>query len=438
MINFPCKCGYAFELDDDQAGRELQCPRCHLLVDVPRLSDLQNLNDDGTFAFEESLVEDQMTAADLHRVFTNRTTDSQGREKDLRTKVEHLHNIGVEAPIRVAPRYDPATGELIRPMKLKEEEPLPVIALEVVDAPDDTATHLAVGAPTAIAVPPTGVRSKIPSPKPRQLGYAVGSTVHQVNFGALPLELLMPANVFVMVFMFVVYIAAFFTTSGLASYAERFLGIVQPFVLLNMPIWLVLAHLGCTLEDTGPDAIDEVPRPGRNFSLGEDIFSPLFRVVLAGLICFWPLVVLQCTLYQDNPLTLPIKLVFVLAGSCIFPAVVLTSVTGTTVLNLRPDRVLEVIRVSGGQYLISVLLFIAAGIPAVYYLAGDLIFPQQLVGPVCNSLARPSILFPALAAAVYLLHYFGWHLGLIYRAHHAEFPWLAQRFVKSEKLAAQH
>src|SRR5688500_5386268 len=49
MLDFPCpKCGRPFSLPDDEAGREIQCTNCGILVRVPLASDLASLNPDGT------------------------------------------------------------------------------------------------------------------------------------------------------------------------------------------------------------------------------------------------------------------------------------------------------------------------------------------------------------------------------------------------------
>ena len=55
MITFPCKCGYSFEVPQDMAGGLIQCPTCGLLADVPLLSDLPTLNQDGTFGFTDNV-----------------------------------------------------------------------------------------------------------------------------------------------------------------------------------------------------------------------------------------------------------------------------------------------------------------------------------------------------------------------------------------------
>ncbi len=430
MIQFPCKCGYAFEVPQDQAGGLVQCPNCHLLADIPTLSDLSNINADGTFAFESTFTHpDAMTAADLHRVFTNKTVDSEGREKDLRTRGGEQGAIGLasQEPTRVAPRYDPETGELIRPLQLKDEEPIPVLALGTEIDPAEV-DQLDV-AYTPAPVLPLADRAR----KPTSLGYAVGITQGHVTLKTLAIELLMPANATVMFFIFLFYLAGYFSTLAMATYAERFVTIVRPFLLLNLAMWLILSHLGCTIEETGPDAVDELPRPLRNFALSEDLINPLFRVVLAGMICFLPAAGVMHFLDSHNPMTLPMALIFHGIGIFFFPAVVLTTVTGVTVLNLRPDRVAAVITLCGVQYFASIALFTLAAIPTVFYLGNELLFPQQLSAPFFGYIEQPYIMLPAIAMTVYLLHFFAWHLGMMYRAHHEEFPWLAQRFNKPLK-----
>jgi hypothetical protein len=302
-----------------------------------------------------------------------------------------------------------------------------VLSLAVEVDPESVSSLDAAIVPTPV-IPLSAPPARLPS-----LGYAVGITRRGVSFKSLPIELLMPGNVAVMFFVYLCYIAGYFTTIGLATYTERFLTNVRPFLLLNLPIWLIVSHLGCTLEDTGPEAIDELPRPLRNFSFGDDFFTPLLRTLLAIAICFLPFELMFQKLDPANPLTLPIHFLFAGAGIFLFPAVLLTTVTGTTVLNLRPDRLAAVIRICGLQYFASIALFILAAVPTVYYLGNELLFPGQLDAPFFGHLERTYILLPTLAAAVYLLHLFAWHLGMLYREGHGEFPWLAQRHIRVRK-----
>ena len=420
MIKFPCKCGHPFNLTEDQAGALVQCPRCGLLADVPTLSDLANMNPDGTLAFSEvNTAVDNVTAADLHHYFTNKTTDSRGREKDLRNQAENIRAIGVEDEQgdRPSPRYDPVTGELIRPLQFKDDAPMPVLPLRP-PLQDESAPPIPV-VPIPVAQP-----VKV---QPRSLGYAFGDTRKQVTLTTLAGELMMPANTAVMFFIWLLYVAAFFTTSALASYTERFLQTVWPFLLLNLPMWLILAHAGCTIESIGPDAIDELPRPLRDFGLVDDILWPAFCIVRTMVICFILPVIFYRKLDPANPMTIPIVMTFGGIGCFIFPAVLLTSVTGTTVLNLSPGRVLGVIKECGMGYFVSVLLFVLAAVPSVFYLAGPLLFRTINAG----RLGSPEVMLPMVLVSVYFLHFFCWQMGMMYRAGHDQFPWLAQRHVKS-------
>jgi hypothetical protein len=38
--------------------------------------------------------------------------------------------------------------------------------------------------------------------------------------------------------------------------------------------------------------------------------------------------------------------------------------------------------------------------------------------------------FPCLVAGIYLMHLFAWYMGLVYRAHHEQFPWILQRHIR--------
>jgi hypothetical protein len=406
-----------------------------LLADVPTLSDLAHLNPDGTFAFDESASPvDTTTASDLHAIFTNKTVNSQGVVKDLRPKAPHFETIGEtdQQPIRVTPRYDPVTGELIRPLQFKDEKPAPVISMGVLIDPAKVLEENEIPLPVE-AIPS---HPAPPIPRARQLGYAMGDTRKQVTLTNLCIELLMPANTVVMFFVFVLYILGYYSTCALASYGVRLeLNTVWPFLIANLPMWMILSHLGSVIEDTGPDAIDELPRPLRDFSPGEDFFTPLFRTLLAGALCFWPMVLACVKVDWHNPAALPLVIVLGLVGSFFFPAVFLTAVTGTTILNLRFDRLLSVIRLCGGNYFVSIVLFITAIVPTVYYIAGGVLFHPPLAGFPFDTLGRTVPMLGIMMLAVYLIHFFAWHLGLLYRQHHDQFPWLAQRHVKEPRTA---
>jgi hypothetical protein len=429
MIKFPCKCGHRFELADDMAGGLIQCPDCGTLNDVPTLSELPFINtDDGTIKLEEvepaADADDPVELAEMEEAFSPHTVDARGHEKDLRHDVETLRHVGVdeaEEPNRIAPRYDPVTGDLIRPMDIKDEAPRPVLPVE------------STGAASAIesdGVPPLAVIPVEPLAAPKSIGYAVGESRRQISPSTLAVELLMPANVVVLLFVFLFYLFAGFIGTLLAVGALYLQISLQ---VLNVPLWLLISHYGCVIEDTGPDSRDELPRPLRHFSLSDDLWNPFFNVMLAGLICYFPVAFLSHPRLGLGPYATPLMILFEMIGSFFFPAVLLTAVTGTTVLNLRPDRVLAVIRKCGGDYILAVGVFLLSTLPTIYYLVSPQILPAKPNNPIFERLAKPYVMLPALAVAVYLAHYFCWFLGLMYRAHHHEFPWLMQRHIRTPR-----
>ncbi len=52
MIHFPCiSCSEPLAVPADLAGGDIQCPVCGTLCSIPLVSDLPNLNRDGTHLF---------------------------------------------------------------------------------------------------------------------------------------------------------------------------------------------------------------------------------------------------------------------------------------------------------------------------------------------------------------------------------------------------
>ena len=46
-------------------------------------------------------------------------------------------------------------------------------------------------------------------------------------------------------------------------------------------------------------------------------------------------------------------------------------------------------------------------------------------------IGNPTLVYPLLMTAIFLAHFFCWHLGLIYRDRFAHFPWIMQRHVSA-------
>src|SRR5215213_3504312 len=89
MIKFSCTCHTVLEVSDDFAGASLQCPKCRRLLDVPTLSELNGLADDGGFKLDDiKMREDPNRLADLQRVYGGHL-GRDGNEKDLRGQFGH-------------------------------------------------------------------------------------------------------------------------------------------------------------------------------------------------------------------------------------------------------------------------------------------------------------------------------------------------------------
>ena len=107
----------------------------------------------------------------------------------------------------------------------------------------------------------------------------------------------------------------------------------------------------------------------------------------------------------------------------------LTLLTSGSIANLRPDRVLAVLRPSRRRYHSLVAGFFAGFIAGIWGVAGMAIemnrdpthpnaVPLWLTGFTLD--------IALMVTATFMMHLFCWQLGLIYREHHAMFPWAYQ------------
>jgi hypothetical protein len=468
MIRFSCKCGAEFNFTDDLAGTMTQCPRCRLLVDVPTTEELVWMAPDGALAVDPRSEDapPARTLAELYKAFARRKSDDDGHRShdDFAADVDDPPNVETHRPERITPRYDPETGERIIPLALRDETPQPVIPLASEVGPRQPPrlptrqVHIAVAVPvTPIHVLPVPVEPipveaipveaipveplpAIPArPVPvRRLGYANADTGRPTTLSTLAVDLLVrPANLFVLFFVSWFYVLGFLFKLPLTGLA-LFLGFPPILAqLINFPLWALVSHYGCVVEDIGPDAIDELPRPLRNFSVGDDLFAPGLRVSLAAAICYGPAFALGAATGLGTPLVVALTLSLAAVGSYLFPAVVLTLLTGSTVLNLAPARVVGVIRDCGGQYAGSALLAGAVLIGHVGFVLGPAVLPTLGRFGFLRAGDHVAVLVPALCLTMYLTHLFAWHLGLMYRAHHDVFPWLAQRHIPTNRRPRQ-
>jgi hypothetical protein len=174
-------------------------------------------------------------------------------------------------------------------------------------------------------------------------------------------------------------------------------------------------------------------------------------VFLAVALCFWPAVLLNhraLSAYWVGHVVLDnwtpadfapswavfaITLALLTAGTFLLPAVLLTTTTSGTILNLRPDRVLAVIRNSGGRYVSAFL----SGLLVVGLYAWILFGPAWLPEHVRETKAAtfvngstPRLVIYLLAA--YLTNWFCWQLGTIYGENEMKFAWVLQRHIPTK------
>jgi len=409
MIKFACRCSHPFAVEDDQAGGVVQCPNCGRLNDVPTLSDLGNIEDGGIYKVDKTRREIAPgTLSSASRAFTRETKDNGGDDIDMRLGLDEFMAIGAdEIPLSQkdevlpgAPKYDPLSGELIAPMDVK---------------------------PTPGVIDP----NSIPMAQPA-IAYATGATAKHISPARILLELFQPINVLVMFFIFIALVGAAFLAFALAVIAALF-GL-QGFVF-NIPIFLIWAHYGNVIDEIGVVGSDELPRPLRDLSWVDDIWGPFSRVVFALMTCYWPIFVYGLFARHAGDMGQAIQLLLHLVGSFFFPAVLLTSVTSGSILNLRPDRVLKVIDLSGMSYFVSVATWLVVGTLNAWLLGGPGMIANFVLAKVMRLSAFNNYAVVGLVTlvSIYLTHFFCWHLGLIYRAHHDAFPWVLQRHIKKQR-----
>lgn len=416
MIRFSCKCASVLEVPADQAGLTVQCPDCGRLNDVPNLSDLANLDQEGGYKIGDALKRNEPNRlADLNQAFSR----DRSIEIDMRGPIGAGPVQGADYPdapmlrpaggpppgteiplaeeaepaLPARPRYDPETGELIVALDVRPPapdppppKPLPMATLRNLTAED-------------LARSPQGLR--------------------------VLLELFRPLNLLV-VGLFAICISFLFVSILGAAIVP--LCVVASFFLLM----LVFSHIGNVIEDTGPLEKDELPRPLRDVNLAEDCSYPFGRVVLSLLAAYLPYMMwtgmpILTWLASSVPATAPVidavrepaSWGLLGLGTLFFPAILLTLCTSGGVVNLRPDRVLGVVRCAGFvDYSAAVLLW--AGIMFLGNVYTGLIMPVSVTWFLLILLLIAPVIYSILG------HGLGWLLGSIYRRHHDEFPWAYQ------------
>jgi hypothetical protein len=300
-----------------------------------------------------------------------------------------------DKPLPGAPKYDPETGELINPLGVEGS------------APPDPST--------------------IPVAK-RVVTYAAVSTEQTIRLRNLPLAMFQPINVFVMFCILCMHV--FMQMSMLIiAFGGGILNIPICFVMFC----LMIAHYATVVDETGPENKDELPRPLRHCDWRDDLWGPFSRAVGAFLLAFFPAILMLTSHSLPWPLRLSGAAAFAFVGNIFFPAILLTNLTSGTLNNIRPDRVLGVIAAIGIRYLIPVALFPITCFIYLYGIIGSLargvFFMLLPPGTSYGWWLSPTIVYSSLLAGIYLMHLYGWVLGVFYRKHYPDFPWVLQRHI---------
>jgi hypothetical protein len=403
MIQFPCTCGYRIEVPEELAGTSLQCPECHRLNDVPLLSEIRELEDDGTIKLAPEEEPEVGRAKQQELAYNPLRQDDEGEDYDLRPTFEDVVHAGAdEIPLELkdevlpgAPKYDPETGELIRPLALKGDE----------------------------------YKRVIPLPPVATLSYAQTPDEARIPMWKVPLAMFRPGNAVVIL---VIALAHLF---NLGLWIPVGGGLFFAAFICLFIYMMVFANLAIIVEETGVYEKDEFPTPLRGLDWVDDIWKPFSHFFGAMMITYLPAWYASLRLGTAGQMTVAMPLL--LGGSFFFPAVFLTLCTSGSLWNLRPDRVLSVIGLSGLRYLWLVGVW---GVAAFCYFSGLLstsryVANLMLMGSPMRGVAiPPEISFPLLLAGIVLLHLFCWQLGLLYRLYQPKFPWVLQRHISDKKL----
>ena len=391
-------------MPEDMAGGLIQCPHCGRLNDIPTLSDLANLGVDGTYKMDSSTsAVDADRMAQLRKAFARRKNDDAGNPIDMLPTLDDVERVGAEeVPLSLsdqvrpgAPKYDPDTGELVRPIHVRP-----------VDQPDES------------NIPIAG----------RAIGYTSGDLAARHSPARILLELLLPVNLVVMLFILLAHVVAQMTLNIIIF------GWFASLIIAG----LIMAHYATVVEEVGPEDRDELPRPLRNASLGDDIWRPFCHFFLSLAACYWPMVLAWYVGVADgNALRVSLVPVLFGLGGFLFPAVLLTATTsGAPLANLRPDRIFSIILKCGGGYLLSVISWLIASGLYLWLMVGYDMIPRQWLhaNPWMAHLNHFAVVYLLIWIAIYTTHFFAWHLGLLYRRHHDRFRWALQRHVPTNRL----
>ena len=260
-----------------------------------------------------------------------------------------------------------------------------------------------------------------PAPPP-VLAYARPDTPPTHDVWDLPKKMLALPSLWVLIFGLLYHI--FLVILRFISGPHLFFVIPGGMVVV-LCIGLV-AHIGVVIEETGPEEIDELPRLLRGLEWRDDWWLPFRNVVLAMALSYGPAMLLLRL--GDAPGVIA-AVAAALAGTVVAPALLLTCITAGTLNNLRPDRVLGVMRAGGKQYQLAVVSWIlAAGIYGFGLYYTNVLIDDAEGGGGSHESWEWWLSYSAIIAGFYLMNLFCWQMGLYYRNYHELFSWVWQKY----------
>ena len=112
------------------------------------------------------------------------------------------------------------------------------------------------------------------------------------------------------------------------------------FIFYFMPavvVIVVLSQYAATVQETGPEQKDELPRPVRDFDFTNDIWLPMVQTAAALLISLGPAAIWNANIGVDSVNVVGTDFLIAI-GFCVLPAVLLTASVDGVLVNFRPDR----------------------------------------------------------------------------------------------------
>jgi hypothetical protein len=396
MIKFSCLCGAKFSLDDNMAGEMLQCEKCSRLVVVPTLDDLQHLKSDGTYDVDlTEAASKRPTHAPVPSEDQPPTPLSGGDDQDV---------YDIKTP-QAAPRYDPFTGELIRPLEVGKHT-------------------ISAEAQKPAPLQPLFKSSYEPGAKPPP-PMAWLTALGEMFLARNILMVLLMATIIACnsVFLFFVICVGFFVFAPIPT----------------LIIALFVGYFPTIIQETGPEEKDELPVPMRSFDLRTDIWDPILFFFISAGVCLGPglLVVYR---FGDNSAGSIVGYALCAIGAILFPPFLLVASVDAIVSNFRPDRLLGVIAKAKLGYVLVLATWTAGaallgdGCLGLFAAPFSMFKPTGKLMPDARYIYGAPISFGLVLGGMFLTSYGCWVLGLVWRKHHADFPWIGQRISREKPI----